>query len=90
MYKKKIASIVATTAFLFLQPAFTLAADCSTDANKCSIFELCDAAVEYTSGKPMWSTRAKDQKYVEAAKNWIKSLPIQIVESLILVTCPLP
>ena len=40
MYKKKIASIVATTAFLFLQPALTVAADCSTDENKCSIFEL--------------------------------------------------
>ena len=68
MYKKKIASIVATTAFLFLKPAFTLAADCSTDANKCSIFELCGAAVESTSGKPMWSTRAEKQTYVEAAK----------------------
>ena len=63
MYKKKIASIVATTAFLFLKPALTVAADCSTDANKCSIFELCGAAVESTSGKPMWSTRAEKQTY---------------------------
>ncbi|MDB3930125.1 hypothetical protein N9413_13220, partial [Paracoccaceae bacterium] len=47
---------------LILKPAFTLAADCSTDAHKCSIFELCDAAVENTSGKPMWTTRPEDQK----------------------------
>ncbi|GEM_PF-5724148 len=73
---------VLDAGLLILQSAFTLAADCSTDANQCSIFELCDAAVENTSGKPMWSTRSKDQKYVEAAKNWIKSLPIQIVEPL--------
>ena len=53
---------------LILQPALTVAADCSTDANKCSIFELCGAAVESTSGKPMWSTRAEKQTYVEAAK----------------------
>ena len=66
---------VLDAGLLILQSAFTLAADCSTDANQCSIFELCDAAVENTSGKPMWSTRTKDQKYVDAAKNWIKKSP---------------
>jgi len=53
---------------LILKPAFTLAADCSTDANKCSRIKLCDKAVDNTSGKPMWTTRAEKQTYVEVAK----------------------
>ena len=45
-----------------------LAADCSTDVNKCSKFELCDKATANSSGKPIWTARTEDQKYVEAAK----------------------
>ncbi|MBT6306839.1 MAG: hypothetical protein HOJ18_11515 [Rhodospirillaceae bacterium] len=63
-----LSTLTILNGLLFLVATSLLAADCSTDANKCSRIKLCDAAVENTSGKPMWSIRAKDQKYVEAAK----------------------
>ena len=63
-----LSTLIISNGFLFLAATNLLAADCSTDANKCSKFELCDKATANSSGKPIWTARAEDQKYVEAAK----------------------
>ena len=63
-----LSTLIISKGLLFLLATSLLAADCSTDANKCSKFELCDKAIDNSSGKPSWTARAENQKYVEAAK----------------------
>ena len=63
-----LSTLIISKGLLFLLATSLVAADCSTDANKCSKFELCDKAIDNSSGKPSWTARAENQKYVEAAK----------------------
>ena len=63
-----LSTLIISNGFLFLAATNLLAADRSTDANRCSKFELCDKATANSFGKPIWTARAEDQKYVEAAK----------------------
>ena len=48
-----LSTLIISKGLLFLLATSLLAADCSTDANKCSKFELCDKAIDNSSGKPM-------------------------------------
>ena len=63
-----LSTLIISKGLLFVLATSLLAADCSTDANKCSKFELCDKATANSSGKPIWTARTENQKYVEAAK----------------------
>jgi hypothetical protein len=63
-----LSTLIISNVFLFIVATNLLAADCFTDTNKCNKFELCDKAIDNSSGKPNWTTRAENQKYVEAAK----------------------